>query len=447
MNVIGTRATKNSSNDASLASLRSFALQVPYGRTRTRSFSRACALASLFVACGTAPEAMDAPRQEVPHGTVILVSADGFRWDYVDRGITPNAQRLMDSGVRGDLVPSFPTKTFPNHYTLVTGLYPDHHGIVANSFWDPRRRERFSMYDRAKVQDGSWWGGEPVWVTAERNGRATAPLFWPGSEAAIDGVRPSHWLPYDGRMSNSARVDWILGLLDLGGPERPVFLTLYFSDTDDLGHAFDPDTDAVNEAIVAVDDAIGRLIDGIEARGLWSTVNVIFVADHGMTPIRNDQVIFLDDYIDLSRAEIADWNPVVAIWPHDGEEESIYAALASVHPRMHVYLRADLPARLHYGTSARVAPITGIADAGWSITSHAYHEAERARFAGGNHGYDPEVEDMRGVLIARGPALREGVRIGTIENIHVYRLVMEVLGLPPVPSDGSLLALEEMLAR
>lgn len=375
------------------------------------------------------------------------MSADGFRWDYVDRGITPNVQRLTEEGVRGTLVPSFPTKTFPNHYTLVTGLYPDHHGIVANSFWDPSRAERFSMYDRAKVRDGSWWGGEPVWVAAERSGHATAPLFWPGSEAAIEGIRPSHWLPYDGRMSNFARVDWVLGLLDREGRERPVFLTLYFSDTDDLGHAVDPDTDAVDAAIVAIDDAIGRLVDGIEARSLWSTVNLIFVSDHGMTPIQDDQVIFLDDYVDLSRVRIADWNPVVSIWPHEGEEDSVHLALSGAHPRLRVFRRADLPARLHYGASSRVAPITGIADAGWSITSHAYFASERHRFSGGNHGFEPSVKDMQAVLIGRGPAFRRGIRIGAVENVHVYSLIMEVLGLPAAPSDGSLSAVEDMLAR
>jgi predicted AlkP superfamily pyrophosphatase or phosphodiesterase len=378
---------------------------------------------------------------------VILVSLDGFRWDYPDRGVTPSLERLIAEGVRAvALVPSFTTKTFPNHYTLVTGLYPDHHGIVANNFWDPVIGERFSVYDRDKVRDARWWGGEPVWLAAERAGLTTAPMFWPGSEAPIGGLHASHWLPYDGTMFNDSRVDWVLSLLDLPLDQRPVFLTLYFSDADDAGHAKGPDSDAMDLAIQEVDQAVGRLLAGIDARDLWNLVNIIVVSDHGMIPVREDQVVFLDDYIDLSTVDVADWNPVAAVWPGPGDEESVYEALSAAHPRMKVYRRGEFPAHLHYGTSQRVAPVTAVADPGWSITSRSYFNETPERFSGGSHGFDSAAGDMHGIFIAAGPAFRPGMRTEAIENIHVYSLIMEILGLPPAPSDGSLEAVGQMLS-
>ncbi len=392
---------------------------------------------------GTAPPGTAAERP-----AVVLVSLDGFRWDYVHRGITPNLDRIAEGGVRADgLIPSFPSKTFPNHYTLVTGLYPDNHGIVANTLYDPEFDDRFSMYHRETVRDGRWWGGEPVWVTAEARGLTTAPGVWPGSEAAIGGLRPQHWMAYDGAIPYDSRVDGVLSLLDLPAEERPVFLTLYFSSPDAAGHVSDPDSEAVNPAIAEVDAAVGRLLDGLDGRRMWDVVNVIVVSDHGMTPIQRDRVIFLDDYLDISAVEVVDWNPVLAVWPEPADVDRVYAALSGAHPHLQVYRKDEFPARLHYGRHRRVAPVTGLADPGWSIATHDRFDERPDRYDGGNHGYDPASRDMQGVFMARGPAFRERMRVDAFSNVHVYPLIMKILALPAASSDGSLEAVEAMLVR
>lgn len=379
---------------------------------------------------------------------LILISFDGFRWDYPDRGVSPNLEALADRGVRAEaLIPSFPTKTFPNHYTMVTGLVPDRHGMVANTMWDPEFETRFSMSKREEVRDARWWGGEPVWVTAERRGLATAPLFWPGSEAAIAGVHPTHWLPYDGEMTHAERVDWVLELLDLPPDRRPVFLTLYFAQTDEVGHVWGPESARVDSAVSSVDRALGRLVDGLAERGMTDEVNLVVVSDHGMIATSRDRVIFADDYVDLDVARPVDWNPVLALWPDTEDVSLVYDALKGAHPEMAVYLRSEIPADLRYGAHPRTPPILGIATPGWSITSHEYYDQRPDRFDGGNHGYDPAAKGMHGVFVAAGPDFRRGVRVPALRNVHVYSLIMAALDLPPAESDGDLDAVPGILAR
>ncbi len=328
----------------------------------------------------------------------------------------------------------------------MTGLHPDRHGIVANSFWDPLFGQRFSMYDRETVQDGRWWSGTPVWVTAERKRLATAPFFWPGSEAEIGGVRPSHWLPYDGSVPNAARVHMILELLDLPPTQRPVFLTLYFSDTDEIGHRRGPDSDEVDAAIAAVDTALGLLLDGLAARGAEDEVNVIVVSDHGMTSTSSDHVIYVEDYIDLADVDVSDWNPVLALWPKPGRSDAVYYGLRERHPRLHVYRKADLPERWHYTSHRRIPPLLAVADPGWSITTREHFAENPGRYDGGNHGFDPEDGEMAGIFIARGPGFRSGSRAEALPAVHVYSLLMHLLDLPPEPSDGRLEAVSHLLA-
>lgn len=380
-----------------------------------------------------------------PHA-VLLVSIDGFRADYLDRGITPNLLRIGREGVRAEgLRPSFPTKTFPNHYSIVTGLVPDHHGIVANNIWDPERQQSFGLSNREAVGDARWWGGEPVWVAAERAGLRTAPLFWPGSEAPIGGVRPTHWLPYDGSMTARERIDWLLERIDRPPPDGVVFATLYFDDVDAAGHRYGPDAAATDSAIARVDGWIGLLLEGLAVRGLRDRVDLLVVSDHGMSPTSRDRVILLDDYLDLSRVRVSDWNPLAAIWPATGEEEATYAALREAHPHLSVWRRGEVPARLAFGTNPRVAPVLALADPGWSITTRARYEESPARFDGGNHGYDDDAADMLGLFVARGPGLRTGVRIPVARNVDLYPLLMALLGLPPRATDADPDALRSLL--
>jgi predicted AlkP superfamily pyrophosphatase or phosphodiesterase len=373
--------------------------------------------------------------------TVILISFDGWRWDYHTRVPVPHLQRLMARGVHAEgLIPGFPSKTFPNHYSIATGLYPGHHGIVANTIWDDDQRRMFMMARRDEVADARWWGGEPIWVTAERAGQKTAPFFWPGSEAPIDDRRPSYWIPYDVNMPASDRVRRVLELLDKPAAERPTLLTLYFEDTDSAGHDEGPDSQAVRDATIRVDSYLGQLTDGLERRGLLDRVNLVVVSDHGMSATSTTRVVRVDDYISLDDVMIVDINPTLGLYPKPGKLEAVYRALRNAHPRLRVYRKAETPAHWHYRDHPRIPPIVGVVDDGWQIMRGATLAdliAGTTTGGRGQHGYDPRAMSMRGIFVAAGPAFRQGVTVPAFENVHIYNMLARVLGLTPSKNDGS----------
>jgi predicted AlkP superfamily pyrophosphatase or phosphodiesterase len=391
-------------------------------------------LAALLTACaGRAPEAP--PPAGGLGRTVLLISIDGFRWDYLDRGLTPNLSRLAREGVRAEaLVPVFPTKTFPNHYTIVTGRYPARHGIVSNVVTAPDIGRRLSLFDREAVRDSSFYLAEPIWVTAERQGRRTAPLFWPGSEAPIRGVLPSYALPFDSKMPDTARIGWMLDRLDLPPEQRPVFLTLYFGLVDNAGHQYGPDAPATDTAIAVADRLIGRVMAGLERTGRGD-VNVVVVSDHGMASTGPSRVIWLDEYVAEDAMVVDEMNTLLTAWPEAGLEDSVHRALERA-PHLTVYRKGELPERFRL-EGPRVAPIVALADEGWTISRRTAAEPA-PRIILGNHGYDDALPPMGALFVARGPAFRRGLRLPAFRNIHVYPLIAEVLGIEPEESDGSL---------
>ena len=372
--------------------------------------------------------------------TVILISFDGWRWDYHTRIPTPNLQRLMSRGVRAEaLIPAFPSETFPNHYTIVTGLYPGHHGIVSNNMRDPTTGRRFTLGARREIEDPMWWGGEPIWVTAERQGLAAATLFWPGSEAPIQGTRPRYWEPYDEDLPGPARVERVLTWLDLPASERPRFLTLYFEDVDTAGHDDGPDSKAVREAVTRADGYLGQLTAGLERRNLLDRVNIVVVSDHGMAATNTSRVVFVDDYISLDDVLISDINPTLGVWPKAGKEEAVYRALARAHRRLKMYRRHETPARWHYRDHPRIPPIVGVVDDGWQVMQRSSLKAliERTtRGEGGQHGYDPRSRSMHAIFVAAGPAFKQGVTVPAFESVHIYNALARILGVPRVQNDG-----------
>jgi predicted AlkP superfamily pyrophosphatase or phosphodiesterase len=373
--------------------------------------------------------------------TVILISFDGWRWDYHMKAPTPNVRSLMARGVHAErLIPSFPSKTFPNHYTIVTGLYPGHHGVVANNMMDPATGRRFSTSNRREVSDPMWWGGEPLWVTVRRAGQRSGSMFWVGSEAPIRGAYPDYWKPYNEALPGNARVDQILRWLDLPATERPTFLTLYFEDVDTAGHDSGPDSRAVLEAIRKVDGYLGRLLRGLERRQLHDRVNVVVVADHGMAATTNDRVVVLDDYISLGDVDVIDINPTVGLAPKPGREDAVYRALVNAHPRLKIFRRNATPEHWHYRDHPRIPPIVGVADEGWQVLPRAtvlQIALRRLLPQRGQHGYDPrESPSMAGLFVAAGPAFKQGVEVPPFENVHIYTALTEILGLTPATNDG-----------
>ena len=357
----------------------------------------------------------------------------------MEKTATPNLDYLAANGVKADaLIPSFPTKTFPNHYTIVTGLYPENHGITFNTIYDPVFDAEFSLSNREEVQNSRWWGGEPIWITAEKNDIKTLGNFWPGSEAEIKGYRPTYWTEYDGSLSNEDRVETVLQHLDKAKKDRPQFLTIYFSDPDDYGHTAGPDSSAINVAIQECDARMGQLIPGLEKRNLLDKVNIIIVSDHGMAQLSQERIVYLDDYLDISDLNILNWYPVLDIWCDDSEVDSIYNLIYNKNEHLKVYKRADVPERLHYSNNRRIAPIIGILNNGWSLTSHDYFNKHQSYYAGGTHGYDPANSDMHAFFLAHGPSFKAGKTLPAFENVHLYSLMAHILGVEPAETDGNI---------
>lgn len=371
---------------------------------------------------------------------LILISFDGFRWDYRATYAPSNINQLAAKGVSADLIPSYPSKTFPNHYSIVTGLYPGHHGIIANTIKDPPTGRRLSMSNSIENGDAMWWGGEPIWVTVQRGGMLSAAMFWPGSEAPIEGHRPNFWAPFNSDLPGSNRVDQVLSWLDLPVGRRPSMLTLYFSEVDAAGHNNGPNSPAVRTAVRRVDSYLGRLLRGLERRHLSDKVNIVIVSDHGMAETSINRVVVLEDYISPDDVEVIDINPTLGLFPKAGREEAVYKALASANPRLKVYRKSETPERWRYRDHPRIPPIVGVADEGWQVLPRAtLRERIRRGQTGprGEHGYDPdEAISMRGIFVAAGPSFKSGVVLPAFENIHIYDALAKALGVTPARNDG-----------
>ena len=376
---------------------------------------------------------------------LILISVDGLRADYLDRGVTPHIAALAAGGVRAVAMrPSFPSLTFPNHYTLVTGKRPDRHGIVNNIMEDPSiPGVTFTLSNRAVVADRRWWDqAEPVWVTAEKAGVRTATMFWPGSEAPIAGVRPSTWLAFDSEMPNEKRVAQVLAWID--APVRPGFLTLYFDTVDHAGHEFGPDASETTASVAEVDARIGDLVAGLAARGV--AANIVLVSDHGMATVSRDRSIILSDRLPAGSYRVTSSGAVAGLEALPGKSEVLAAALRHADPHMRCWRKAAIPPALHYGRNARVPAFVCLADPGWMIQGLPPRPRTRPMAElGGMHGYDPAVPDMAAIFVAAGPDLRAGMTIGAFDNVDVYPLLMTLIGVDRRPSDGNPATLRKVL--
>src|SRR5271156_6718485 len=372
-----------------------------------------------------------AAQQAKPY--VILVSLDGFRYDYTTKYSAPNIVALgaRGAGAPDGMIPSYPSVTFPNHYTIVTGLYPEHHGIVANAFYDPARKQTYSYRDAAAVTDGTWYGGTPLWVLAEQQGMRTACFFWPGSEAAIQGVRPTYYEHYDAQFPNNKRVEQVLAWLQLPAARRPHFITLYFSDVDSAGHAHGPDSPEVGAAVREVDDEIGRLVDGVAKLKL--RVDVVVVADHGMAKVEGDW-INLSEYFDT---RLLEKGVESVMYPRSTEAaEKIYAALNGKSDKFKVYRRGAVPAGLHFDGNLREGDPVAVATGPYLIRVNAPPAvaAGDAMHPGGPpfgmHGYDPaHMPEMKAIFFAAGPDIRSGEKVEPFENVNLYPWIAHILGL------------------
>jgi alkaline phosphatase D len=385
--------------------------------------------------------------QQLSKPYVILVSLDGFRYDYAKRYHAEHLLALAADGASTPegMIPSYPSITFPNHYSIVTGLYPEHHDIVANDFYDPALKETYSnSYVGNKLADGSWYGGTPLWVLAEQQGMRSASFFWVGSEADVQGVRPTYYLKFDGKFPNGKRVEQVLAWLHLPPEQRPHFITLYFSDTDGAGHRYGPDSPQVADAVHELDGEIGRLMEGIKESKL--PVDLIVVADHGMVKVEG-AAIHLDQY-GLNPAWFAHIEGTFLYPKSDADAEKAYKAMRGKSDKFSVYRRAQVPAALHFDSSSREGDPVIVANGPYYLTTSP---AGLEHVPMGAHGYDvTRMPEMKALFVAAGPDIRHGMLLQPFENVDVYPLVAKILGLDITklktgPIDGKLDVFESIL--
>ena len=382
-------------------------------------------------------------QQKKPY--VVLISFDGMRPEYLKRIDLPNFARVMHRGVTAEgMVPTFPSKTFPNHYTLVTGLHAGRHGIVSNSFLDPASGRYYRYTDTLTAHDASFYRGEPIWATAERQGMVTASFFWPGSMAPIQGIRPTRAKAYDGRIPNRDRVDTVLSWLALPERTRPHFIALYFSTADNAGHSHGPLSPQVDTAAWRLDAELGHLLDGIERLPIADRVYLLLTSDHGMLETHPRWYAGLDTLIDMTGVRLGDAGPNAHLYV-DGGLPRARVLRDSINRRMkhgRAYVRGELPARLVYD-DPRIGDVVVLMDDHYQVG-----RVDRPAREGGNHGWDPTNPLMHAIFVVSGPRVPAGKRIPTFSAVEVYPFMAEVLGLSPAARlDGRKGFLADLIRR
>lgn len=381
------------------------------------------------------------PKQTEKEPYVVMLSVDGFRWDYPDKVPTPNLDYIAENGVKAkSLKPVFPTKTFPNHYSMATGLYPDHHGIVLNSFYDEEMDKYYAIRNREAVENPDFYDGEPIWVTAENQNITSASYFWVGSESAVKGVRPTYWKKYDHRFPFEQRLDSVIAWLQLPEEERPHLILWYIHEPDSKGHRFGPDSKEIEDCVVYLDSLIGVFITKIEELPYNDEINVIVTSDHGMCAISKDRTVYLHDYVDKEWIDIIQgYNPNYNIKAKQEFYDTLYTVLKSI-PHIKAWKNTEVPKKFHYGTHPRVMDFVVLADSSWSIRL----EGEKAK-DGGTHGYDNGNTDMHAIFYAFGPDFKKGYTQNTFNNIDLYPLITNILNLEPAKIDGEFENVKMML--
>jgi len=392
-------------------------------------------LVAITASCGIFKHNSESQTQE---RYVFVVSLDGFRWDYPTVYSSPNIDRIAENGVSTAMWASYPASTFPNHYAIATGLVPDHNGLVNNSFWAPDMNGFYSIGGPNKSVPG-YYLGEPVWLTAQRQGVKSGLVYWVGSDVAVQDKYPTYWRDYGQKpmLTYEERVDEALGFLNLPEKDRPHLIMLYFDEPDHSGHSFGPVSDEVRDAVKRVDDMIGRLRAGIARSRYAKQIDLIVLSDHGMTEISTERCVNPYDYIQKEWCERVVTGTPTSIFTKPEYREKIYSALKDVE-HISVWKKEEVPAELNYGTSVRLGDIIVAPDLGWQVT-------DKPRTFPGAHGYNPYDSDMRPIFRAEGPDFKKGYKAQPFRNVSIYPLVCHLLGIEPAPCDGDLEEVKQLL--
>ncbi len=376
---------------------------------------------------------------------VLIVSLDGFRWDYLNRGITPALKSIEENGVRALILqPVFPSKTFPNHYSIVTGLYPQNHGIIHNRFIDVKTGEMYRLGDSTAVRDDKWYHGVSLWTLLQQNGIKTASYFWPGSE--VHKAHPTYFKKFDKTIPREQRIEGIINWLKLPEKERPHLLLLYFCDTDTKGHHFGPDSKELNDAVKFLDNKIAYLQKRLKEIDMFNKINLIILSDHGMTKISNDRIVDLSPIIEKYGIEYSGSSPVVSLYPkNEIEKKAVMNELKDKERGFTVYSKNSVPGYYHYTEYKLLGDILLVAEKGYTIILK--QKARRFRLTKkGNHGYDNHLLDMQGIFLAHGPAFKRKYITGQLRNIDIFPLVCRIMKVSqPQKIDGNINCIDFIL--
>lgn len=375
---------------------------------------------------------------------VLLISFDGFRWDYLNRGLTPNLDRFAKNGIRAiSLEPSFPSGTFPNHYTIVTGLYPQNHGIIGNHIYDKFSNSSFSLKDASAVSDPRWYFGEAIWETAKRQGILTASFFWPGSELKLDYRRPDYYVPFDPKIPYKVRIDSVISWLKFPFDQKPKFITLYFEETDTKGHDYGPNSPQIDTAIALCDQLFGYLIEQLKSINFIDSINIIVVSDHGMAEINKSRIIVLKNLLQIGKIKVNSYGYLASITGDKDSVEKAFQILKLNEKHFKVYTRQEVPEFYHFSNNPWIGDIVVIPDFEWTV---AFDSTEYTFKVKGTHGFDNHWIDMHGIFIAGGPAFKNGYTTGTLKNVDIYPLLCKILKIVPRGNiDGKLERIEFIL--
>ncbi|MDA3952327.1 MAG: ectonucleotide pyrophosphatase/phosphodiesterase [Bacteroidales bacterium] len=373
---------------------------------------------------------------------VVILSMDGFRWDYPEKAKTPNLDYIEQIGVRAEAsIPCFPTKTFPNHYSMATGLYPDNHGIVQNSFYAPDIKKSYSISNREAVRNPDFYFGEPIWVTAEKQGVKSASYFWVGSEAPHDSIFPTYHYDYDGSVPFEERIEGVINWLNLPDSIRPHLIMWYLQEPDGIGHDLGPNHPEMINMVEYLDSLVGVFYYKINELAIAENINIIITSDHGMGEISEYRVVYLDSLVPKHWCKHIDGaNPVYSIEAKEEYYDTIFNILSNTE-HLTFWEKDNVPERLHYGKSNRVKDFVLVADSSWSLLKSSTKRA----YSGGTHGYDNKNKDMHAIFYASGPAFKKAYKSKAINNIDIYPLICRILNLKPIIVDGKIESTEDML--
>jgi predicted AlkP superfamily phosphohydrolase/phosphomutase len=370
---------------------------------------------------------------------LVLVSIDGFRWDFADRYGASAINGIGERGLVAEaLQPVFPTLTFPNHFSIATGVLPTRHGIVANEFPHEDGENWYFYKNRPVVQDGSWYLAEPIWVTAEKQGMVSAAYFFVGTEADVNGIRPTHWRAFTEEDSGEKRVNQVLDWLNDPPSTRPHVITLYFEDVDNNTHWYGPGSTQSIESIRRVDAHVKHLLDGIAELPHGDQVYVLLVSDHGQATYDFSRPpLVLDRIVGLEGTRIVEGGAYAFIHFDEPHDDHLLAMRDTINANWdcgRALLPGDAPAGWTTGASPRFPDLMVMADPGCAVVSTI---AKLYKVTPGDHGWPPEMPEMKGIFRAMGPRIPAGTRVGVIHVSDIYPLMLEILGLQaPHPIDG-----------